>query len=168
MNTLILFFSIFLTYNSHDFHMTHTNLYYNPASGSIEITVKAAIEDLERSLENQGSEKLRIGTENENQLLEKLIPNYFNKHLSFLINHQIIEYEYIGKEIDKNLHDLYLYFEINSLEKNKTINSITIENTLFLEISPNQNNIVLVEFKNQNFNLTFTKDSENTTLILNN
>ena len=168
MKNIILLPLILLIYGFHDFHMTHTTLYYNSSLNSMEITVKVAIEDLERSLQHKGSEKLRIGTRKENQLTEKLIPNYFNKHLSFLINEQKIEYKYIGKELDNNLHDIYLYFEINSLEKNKRINSINIENTLFLEISPNQTNIVLVEFKNQHFNLTFTNDLENRKLILKN
>ena len=100
-------------------------------------------------------------------MVEKLIPNYFNNHLSFLINNEIVEYKYIGKETTKNLHDIYLYFEINNLEETK-INSINIENTLFLEISHNQTNIVLVEFNNHNFNLTFTKDLANKKLTLNN
>jgi len=147
--------------------MTHTTLYYNPSLGNMEITVKVAIEDLERSLQKNSSEKMRIGTEQENQMVDKLIPNYFNQNLNFLINNETIGYEYIGKEINENLHDIYLYFEISNLEKVK-INSISIENTLFLEISPNQTNIVLVECNNQNFNLTFTKDIENKKIILNN
>ena len=166
MRKFILLISILLIFSFHDFHMTHTTLYYNTSSGSIEITVKIANEDLERSFQNQSSEKLRIGTENENQLVEKLIPDYFNKHLLFLINNQMIEYEYIGKELN-NLHDIYLYFEITNLDK-VIVNSINIENTLFLEISPNQTNIVLVKFNNQNFNLTFTKDFENQQIRLTN
>ncbi|MBJ05282.1 MAG: hypothetical protein CMP65_05230 [Flavobacteriales bacterium] len=147
-------------------HITHTKVYYNTDLGSIEITIKVAIEDLERTFQNQSSEKLLIGTENENILVEKLIPNYFNKNLSFLINNQTIDYKYIGKEINKNLHDIYLYFEINSIDKDTLIKSITINNTLFLNISTNQNNFVLVEYKNQNFNVTFTKDFDNKKILL--
>jgi DNA-dependent RNA polymerase auxiliary subunit epsilon len=167
MKKIILFISVLFICSFHDFHMTHTTLYHNPSLGNVEVTVKVAIEDLERSLQNESSEKLGIGTEKENQLAEKLIPNYFNKHLILLINNEMIKYEYLGKEINKNLHDIYLYFEIRNLDKIK-INSINIENTLFLEISPNQTNIVLGEFHNQNFNLTFTKDLKKKKLILNN
>ena len=167
MKKIILFVSIFLIYSFHDFHMTHTTLYYNPSLGNIEITVKVAIEDLEKSLQNKSSKNMRIGTEKENQLVDQLIANYFNQHLNFLINNEAIAYEYIGKEMTQNLHDIYLYFEISNL-KEVQIKSINIENTLFLKISPNQTNIVLVEFNNQNFNLTFTKDLENKKLILNN
>ena len=165
MKKIILFVSVFLIYSFHDFHMTHTTLYYNPSLGNMEITVKVAIEDLERSLQKKSLEKMRIGTKKENQMVDKLIPNYFNQNLNFLINNEATRYEYIGKEINKNLHDIYLYFEIRNLDKVK-INSINIENTLFLEISPNQTNIVLVEFNNQNFNLTFTKDQETQRILL--
>ena len=166
MKKIILFVSVFFIYSFHDFHLTHTTLYYNPELDNIEITVKIAIEDLERSLQNKSLDKMRIGTKKENQMVDKLIRKYFNQHLSFSINNEPIAYEYIGKEINKNLHDIYLYFEISNLEKVE-INSIYIENTLFLEISPNQTNIVIVECNEQNLNLTFTKDLKNKKIILN-
>ena len=166
MKKIILFVSVFFIYSFHDFHFTHTTLYYNPGLDNVEITVKVAIEDLERSLQNKSLDKMRIGTKKENQMVDKLIRKYFNQHLSFSINNEPIAYEYIGKEINKDLHDIYLYFEISKLEKVE-INSIYIENTLFLEISPNQTNIVIVECNDQNFNLTFTKDLKNKKIILN-
>tara|TARA_B100001250_G_scaffold352499_1_gene325301 strand:- start:144 stop:653 length:510 start_codon:yes stop_codon:yes gene_type:complete len=168
MHKLIIFILLPLIYSLHDFHISHTTLYYNDNLNSVEITVKVAIEDLEKSLQNQMDERLEIGTKNENESIKKKITNYFNKNLVFLINDRKIQYEYLGKELENNLHDIYLYFEINSLDREKTINSITIKNTLFLEKEPNQINIVLVEFKNQDFNLTFTKDLENKKLTLNN
>ena len=57
---LYLVFSLLIP--SHDFHISHTSLHYNSDLESIEITMKVSIEDLERSLESDNSEKLRIGT----------------------------------------------------------------------------------------------------------
>ena len=34
----------------HDFHVTHTTFHYNDQSKSMEITIKVAIEDLEKSI----------------------------------------------------------------------------------------------------------------------
>ena len=86
--------------------MTHTTLYYNPSLGNMEITVKVAIEDLERSIQNNSSEKMRIGTEKENQMVDKLIPNYFNQNLNFLINNETIGYESV-------INSLYINIKIN-------------------------------------------------------
>ena len=43
----------------HDFHVTHTTISYNDDTKSIEITIKVSIEELERSLEDVYSEKLK-------------------------------------------------------------------------------------------------------------
>ena len=73
---------------------------------------------------------------------------------------------WIGKEMAKDLHDIYLYFEIPNCNSNGNIESIAIENTLFLERSHKQTNIVLVEFEDLNYNITFTKDYTKDTISL--
>tara|TARA_B100000767_G_scaffold273778_1_gene304915 strand:- start:163 stop:675 length:513 start_codon:yes stop_codon:yes gene_type:complete len=156
---LYLVFSLLLS--SHDFHITHTSLRYNSNLESIEITMKVSIEDLERSLERNSSEKLRIGTIKENKLAKKIITNYFNNHLRIFTNDKLSQFQWVGKEIDNNLHDIYLYFEIPNCNKNGEIQFLTLENTIFLETELQQTNIVLVEFKDHKFNLTFTKDQDN-------
>ena len=161
---LLLFFP--LTIVLHDFHITHTTLYYNSNLESIEITIKVSIEDLERSLENKGSEKLRIGTAQENQSVNREIKNYFFDKLKIYTNNKKSNFNWIGKELHNNLHDIYLYFEIPNCNKHGKIESIKLTNTIFLETENNQNNIVLIDFNSNNFNLTFTKDHETQRIIL--
>jgi hypothetical protein len=159
INPLIyLVFSLFLP--SHDFHITHTSLNYNSDSEAIEITMKVAIEDLERSLEINTSKKLRIGTTKEDKSAHRIITNYFDNHLRILTNDKPLKFQWVGKEIDNNLHDIYLYFEILNCNQNGEIKTLTLENTIFLETELNQTNIVLIEFKDSKFNLTFTKDKD--------
>ena len=142
----------------HDFHVSHTTLHYNKAQESIEITVRVAIDDLEKTLETKSSGKLKLGSPKENKSSDQYIKNYFDHHLQISINEKMAAYNWIGKEIAKDLHDIYLYFEIPDCNPSGNIESVTIENTLFLESSHKQTNIVLVEFGDLNFNLTFTKD----------
>ena len=142
----------------HDFHVSHTTLHYNKAQESIEITVRVAIDDLEKTLETKSSGKLKLGSPKENKSSDQYIKNYFDHHLQISINEKMTAYNWVGKEIAKDLHDIYLYFEIPDCNPSGKIESITIENTLFLERSHKQTNIVLVEFGDLNFNLTFNKD----------
>ena len=161
---LLLFFP--LTIVLHDFHITHTTLHYNSNLESIEITIKVSIEDLENSLESKDSEKLRIGTAKENLSVNKKIENYFIERLKIYTNNQRTKINWIGKELHKNLHDIYLYFEIPNCNKNGEIKSIKLTNTIFLETEINQSNIVLIELNDKNFNLTFTKDQETQRILL--
>ena len=73
----ILYLVFSLLFPSHDFQITHTSLHYNSDLESIEITMKVSIEDLERSLEINNSEKLKIGTIKEKKSAHKVITNYF-------------------------------------------------------------------------------------------
>jgi len=139
----------------HDFHVTHTTLYYNSDLENMEITVKVAIEDLEISLDNS---ELRIGTINEKKSSEEIIENYFKNHLIIYGNNKIIDYKWVGKEISDNLHDMYIFFEISNFNQNEELKSLILENTIFIETTHNQTNIVLIELDVNDYNLTFTKD----------
>mgnify|MGYP001165539807 FL=1 len=151
----ILFIFSFLI---HDYHITHTTIFYNKKSNSFEITIKVSVEDLERSLETKEFNKLRIGSQRESKIADNLIENYFNKNFFLFINNNQTDYEWVGKEIDDNLHDLYLYFEIENLTLESDIESLIIENTVFLENQENQINLARIEFEKKDYNITFTKD----------
>ena len=67
-----------------------------------------------------------------------------------------------------NLHDIYLYFEIPNYDKKHNVESLTIKNTLFLELYTYQTNIVLIEIIDKKYNLTFTMDNDIQTIFINN
>ena len=164
----LIFLILYTILPFHDFHVSHTTLHYNKAQESIEITVRVAIDDLEKTLDTKSSGKLKLGTPKENKSSDQYIKNYFDHHLKISINEKIASYHWIGKEIAKDLHDIYLYFEIPDCNSNANIESITIENTLFLERSHKQINIVLVEFGVLTYNLNFTKDKNRETILFQN
>jgi hypothetical protein len=146
-----------LAFSFHDFHVTHTTLFYDSSNASIEIAIKVAVEDLERALEDQGAEYLRIGTNRENEAADQLIKNYFKQNLKLFPNAEAAEYHWVGKEISEDLHDLYIYFEMLDCNDNAQVETLLVENTIFTEILSNQVNIVLIEFGESKHNLTFTK-----------
>ena len=164
----LIFLILYTIFPFHDFHVSHTTLHYNKAQESIEITVRVAIDDLEKTLETKSSGKLKLGSPKENKSSDQYIKNYFDHHLQISINEKMAAYNWIGKEIAKDLHDIYLYFEIPDFNSNANIESITIENTLFLERSHKQINIVLVEFGVLTYNLNFTKDKNRETILFQN
>ena len=163
------FLATTLFFPFHDFHVTHTTFHYNDKSKSMEITIKVAIEDLEKSIENRYFEKIDdlLDTQ-EKKNIEKLIVEYFRKNLILSADKNKQEYQWIGKEASNNLHDIYLYFEIPNYKKKGNVKSITIKNTLFLDLYNYQTNIVLIELIDKKYNLTFTKDNDTQTVVINN
>ena len=107
------FLIVTLFFIFHDFHVTHTTFHYNDESKSMEITIKVAIEDLEKSIENKSTKKLDdLSNNQENINSEKLILEYFRNNLTFSLIENTKEFKWVGKETSNNLHDIYLYFEI--------------------------------------------------------
>ena len=152
----------------HDFHVTHTTFHYDDESKSMEITIKVAIEDLEKSIENRYSKKLdNLLDVQENKNSEKLILEYFRNNLTLSADKNTKVYQWVGKELSDNLHDIYLYFEIPNYDKNENVESITIKNTLFLDLYDYQTNIVLIELIDRKYNLTFTIDNDIQTIFMN-
>mgnify|MGYP001220505339 CR=1 FL=1 len=168
MKINIIIFTILFSFNlfAHDYHVTHTTLYYNSNTGEVEITIKVAIEDLERTLEERGAKKTQIGTVDENKKIDSLIINYFNSHLKIIFNDLPISYKWVGKEISNNLHDMYLYFEISNFHQNDESSFLKLENTIFVDMTLNQHNIVLIDFEDYQHNLIFTKDQQTQSIFI--
>ena len=161
------FLIVTLFFPFHDFHVTHTTFHYNDESKSMEITIKVAIEDLEKSIENKSTKKLDdLSNNQENINSEKLILEYFRNNLTFSLIENTKDYKWVGKETSNNLHDIYLCFEIPNFDKNENIESITIKNTLFLDLYDYQINIVLIELPERKYNLTFNKDKDIQTIFM--
>lgn len=163
------FLAITLFFPFHEFHVTHTTFHYNDESKSMEITIKVAIEDLEKSIKNIYSEKINVLLDiQEKKNIEKLIVEYFRNNLIFSLDKNKQEYQWIGKESSNNLHDIYLYFEIPNYDKNENVESITIKNTLFFDLYSYQTNIALIELTDKKYNLTFTVDNDTQSIFMNN
>tara|TARA_B100000886_G_scaffold336071_1_gene294181 strand:+ start:2014 stop:2520 length:507 start_codon:yes stop_codon:yes gene_type:complete len=152
---IIIIWSLFVSF--HDFHVTHTTIYFNADKESLEITVNVAIEDLERALEDQTAKKINIGTNTESESVDQLIEAYFRQRLTLAPNNHLIHYQWVGKEVSQDLHNLYIYFEILECNQNGAIESLLIENRIFTDILPEQSNIVLLEFGDKSHNLTFSR-----------
>ena len=151
---IVIIWSLFVSF--HDFHVTHTTIYYNADKEALEITVNAAIEDLERALEDQTAKKISIGTNAETESVDQFIEAYFRQRLILAPNNQLSDYEWVGKEVSQDLHNLYIYFEVINCNQNGTIDSLIMENNIFTDILPDQSNIVLLEFEDQSYNLNFS------------
>ncbi len=152
---IVIIWSLFVSF--HDFHVTHTTIYYNADKEALEIIVNVAIEDLERALEDQTAKKINIGTNAETESVDQLIEAYFRQRLTLAPNNRLANYQWVGKEVSKDLHNLYIYFEVLECNQNGTIESLLVENSIFTDIIPDQSNIVLVEFGEKSHNRTFSR-----------
>jgi hypothetical protein len=125
----------------HAFHISKTEMTFQPAQKSVQVTMHIFIDDLEKGLEKQGQSKLFVGTEREQKDVNTLIFNYLQKNLSIQLNGKKVNYEWVGKETTKDRQALWVYLEIKNI---RAVRNISVENRVLTEIFDDQKNIVQI------------------------
>jgi hypothetical protein len=147
MKMLFIFFtllaqpSFFLTNSDHAFHLSKTDMVFQPKEKTLQITMHLFIDDLEIALEKQGKKSLSVGTEKEKSGTNELITNYLQQNLSLTINNKKMPFSFVGKEPTTDRQALWIYLEIKDL---KNIKTLTVENKVLMEVHPDQKNMVQI------------------------
>jgi hypothetical protein len=133
--------SFFLTNSDHAFHLSKTDMVFQPKEKTLQITMHLFIDDLEIALEKQGKKSLSIGTEKEKSGVNELITNYLQQNLNLTINNKKMPFSFVGKEPTTDRQALWIYLEIKDL---KNIKTLTVENKVLMEVHPDQKNMVQI------------------------
>jgi hypothetical protein len=147
MKILFIFFtllaqpSFFLTDSDHAFHLSKTDMVFQPKEKTLQITMHLFIDDLEIALEKQGKKSLLIGTEKEKSGTNELITNYLQQNLNLTINNKKMPFSFVGKEPTTDRQALWIYLEVKNL---KNIKSLTVENKVLTEVHADQKNMVQI------------------------
>ena len=145
---------------NHAFHLSKTDIVFQPKEKTLQITMHLFIDDLELALEKQGKTSLMVGTEKEKTGVNELIVNYLQQNFNLTINGKKTSVAFVGKETTSDRQALWLYFEVKNL---KNINALTVENKTLTEVHADQKNMVQVIIptkKAQSFVLEKSKTSE--------
>jgi hypothetical protein len=135
LKSLVFFLASFLVYPKtevlHDFHTSLTEMRWNAAANSYEITVRVFTDDLTKALGTVSSVDLL------EEKAERATERYFKKHFAFVKGKDVRFATYIGKEVDTDA--TWLYFELNGA---KELGEYQILNTIFLELFDDQSNLL--------------------------
>lgn len=125
---------------AHPFYISITDMFYNPDSQSIEITVRMFTDDLEQALEAQGTGRLFMATERQKASTETYVERYIKQHIALEMKGQSLAYTYIGQEIEAE--HTWCYLEISEVA---SPSEMKIRNSLMLDIHDSQRNLVHVK-----------------------
>ena len=100
------------------------------------------IDDLEEALRQLGADKLFICTEKEHEDAEKFILNYLNQSFTLEVNDKEVEYEFLGKEISKDLAATWVYLEVQNVT---SLESLKVKYNLLTEVFDDQKNIIQIK-----------------------
>jgi hypothetical protein len=127
--------------NAHVFHISKTDMTFQPKDKALQITMHIFIDDLEAALEKQGYKSLFVGSEREKQESNSLIFNYLKNNFIIKLNNKNVNCEWIGKETTPDKQALWVYLEVKNI---KDIKQIYVENKVLTELYDDQKNIIQV------------------------
>lgn len=133
--------SFFTTDADHAFHLSKTDMVFQPKEKTLQITMHLFIDDLEMALEKQGKKSLLVGTEKEKSGVNELIVKYLQQNFSLTINNKKTPYSFVGKETTTDRQALWIYLEVKNL---KNITTLTVENKVLTDVHADQKNMVQV------------------------
>ncbi len=133
--------SFFTTDVDHAFHLSKTDIVFQPKEKTLQITMHLFIDDLELALEKQGQTSLLVGTEKEKAGANNLIANYLQQNFTLTVNGKKTPVVFLGKETTSDRQALWLYLEVKNL---KNVNALTVENKTLTEVHADQKNMVQV------------------------
>ena len=137
----ILFLLFTLAFSSHKYYLSLTQIEYNKDQDSLEVIINVFMDDIEFAINKEYSVDLRLTTKQELEDVDSYFQKYLRKNLRFLVNKELVNYNFIGKEYEGDL--VYFYLEVNVSDR-----PITLEvfNTILVTYFEQQQNII--KFKN--------------------
>jgi hypothetical protein len=152
---LILVLIPLFAFTLHKEYFSLTKIDYNKKEQTVQITMRLFTDDMELALLNQFKKPTELGTKIEVTDANKLLNIYLNQRFRININSHKTSYNFIGKEFEKDV--VYVYLEIPNI---KNINQIEIQNGVLTDTFSEQENIVKVNYLDQQKSLILTKQND--------
>ena len=143
---------LLFSFHTHPYYVSVTEIEYKPATGELEIACKIFTDDLELALRQTFQEPVDLYNQSQQQKNERLLQQYFEKHLGVTGNNKPMKFSLLGSEIQEEA--CWSYLLIKNVPKLK---SLTVFNNLLYHSRKDQINILhfRVKEKRQSHRLTY-------------
>ncbi|MGV9003159.1 DUF6702 family protein [Flavobacterium sp.] len=133
----LVLFLLFSSFVAHKFYVGMFQIEFVAQKKEVQVTTRLFIDDLNKALEKKYHKKTFISDRNESKEDEAFLKNYISEKFKIKINKEFKTYYFLSKEVENNV--LICYFKIKDISK---INSLEVENAIFTELYPEQQNII--------------------------
>ncbi len=135
----------------HDYHVSVTQIQYNPAARSFEVSIRIFTDDLEKALSLTHSRQRFVIKDNDQN--DRFVEEYIRK--SFVLTDsqkKNIPIKYVGKEQEADATWLYLEIPFQG-----TLNGCRLLNVTLMEAFDDQVNMTNVKFQSEKKTFLFKK-----------
>lgn len=124
----------------HDLHISKGIVAYNSEAQTLEISLNLFLDDLELGIEEEaGHANLKLCTPKEIPEGETYMADYFKNHFQLLVDGELADFKFVSKEPTADYQAAWCYLVVEQVE---SFSSLTIKNTLLIELFDDQQNIV--------------------------
>jgi len=125
--------------NFHPFYVSVTEINHNVKEQSIEVSCKIFADDMEDILKKNYKTTVDLSNAKQQSQNDKLIADYINRNLSFVVDGKPARLNYVGFE--KESESVYCYFEVVQVP---SIKKLDVTNSMLQDFSNQQINIMHV------------------------
>lgn len=142
-----------LSFTIHKYYLSVSDIVYNKEAQSIQIITRLFYDDLEDVLNERYDVMLELTKKSEQESINLYLRKYLNSKVNLKVNGKLRTAEFIGKEYEDDFVVCYLEIpEVNDLEQ------IEIENTLLMDLFPDQKNMVHTTILNKKKSFLLTRE----------
>jgi len=140
----------------HKFYLSVTQIDFVPKEHSIQVITRLFYDDLQEALQERYDSSIRVETSYDQKKLNGFIEKYIQQKLKINVNGDRVTLHYLGHK-DENDY-VVCFIEITRIDE---VKSLEIENTLLMDVFPEQKNVVHTQVgkMHKSFMLTSEKDS---------
>lgn len=139
----------------HEEYYSFTHIRYKESEKSLQITMKLFINDMEAAMKKNYDKNFELNSDREPENSDELVDQYLRTKFTVTVDGKIQNYQWIGKEYNKDM--VYVYLDISDLEK---FQSLQIQNTMIIDVYRIQENIVKITAFGQEKSMILTINSE--------
>ncbi|AHM61564.1 hypothetical protein D770_16550 [Flammeovirgaceae bacterium 311] len=143
----------------HPLHLSVSEVVLNPKSGSLEISHRIFLDDLEADLQERYGKQIDLINPADPEFVQELVGNYLEQHFRIQVNGKAVQARYLGFEIEEEA--IWAYMEV---PKVRQVSSINVQNRLFFKRFNDQVNLVNVTVGNKIKSMRLQADNDNGTL----
>ncbi len=147
----------------HEFYVSVTDINYSEENKSIQMISRYFVDDMEKLLKERYRISPKLMSKNELDNANFYIEKYLHDKFIVSVNGEPTDFKFIGKEYDVDVMKCYL--EIPNL-KLKKIADISVQSRVLFDIFPEQQNIVHMNFNDEQKSFMLVKENDKAMLKL--
>ena len=145
----------------HEFHVSLTEIRYNPESERMEVSLRIFPDDMDRALMEHYGITSGLLTAQEHVAADSLLEIYLLELFRIDLDGAPLPLSYLGKEAESDV--MWCYLESKALEKP---DEIAVNNAILTEIFEDQVNIIQVYFGKWNRGMLLRREDPRGSLII--